>query len=50
MEWVDWFNNHRLHTACGGIPPVEHEHIYYRHNPARTADAETPISAELSLH
>ncbi|WP_223179883.1 integrase core domain-containing protein [Streptomyces griseicoloratus] len=23
-EWVDWFNNQRLHTAIGSIPPHEH--------------------------
>ncbi|MFE3165396.1 integrase core domain-containing protein [Streptomyces sp. NPDC059224] len=21
-EWVDWFNNQRLHTAIGDIPPT----------------------------
>ncbi|MBQ0827463.1 IS3 family transposase [Streptomyces tagetis] len=24
-EWVDWFNNQRLHTAIGDISPHEHE-------------------------
>jgi hypothetical protein len=28
-EYVDWYNNKRLHTAIGGIPPVEHEAAYY---------------------
>jgi putative transposase len=28
-EWVDWFNNQRLHTATGDIPPHEHESNYY---------------------
>ncbi|MEW1900188.1 IS3 family transposase [Streptomyces albidoflavus] len=28
-EWVDWFNNQRLHTAIGSIPPHEHETNYY---------------------
>ena len=28
-EYVDWFNNRRLHTAIGGVPPVEHETAYY---------------------
>jgi putative transposase len=23
--WVDWYNNRRLHGACGGRPPVEFE-------------------------
>ena len=25
LNWVDWYNNHRLHGACGDIPPVEFE-------------------------
>jgi putative transposase len=28
-EWVEWFNNQRLHTATGDIPPSEYETIYY---------------------
>ena len=27
--YVDWFNNKRLHTAIGGIPPAEYEAAYY---------------------
>jgi len=23
--WVDWYNNRRLHSTLGNIPPVEHE-------------------------
>jgi putative transposase len=26
--WVDWYNNHRLHGACGGRPPTEFETLY----------------------
>jgi putative transposase len=26
--WVDWYNNRRLHGACGGRPPVEFEALY----------------------
>jgi putative transposase len=26
--WVDWYNNRRLHGACGGRPPVEYEALY----------------------
>ena len=29
-KWVDWWNNRRLHGACGDIPPAEYEAIYYR--------------------
>ncbi|MEU2288559.1 DDE-type integrase/transposase/recombinase [Streptomyces sp. NPDC013178] len=37
-EWVDWFNNQRLHTAIGDIPPHEHETNYYaRHQPQPAA-------------
>jgi putative transposase len=27
--WVDWYNNRRLHTSLGMVPPVEYEHAYY---------------------
>jgi putative transposase len=26
--WVDWYNNRRLHGACGGRPPFEFEALY----------------------
>jgi putative transposase len=29
LEWVDWFNNRRIHGWCGHIPPAENEAIYY---------------------
>jgi putative transposase len=25
LEWVDWFNNRRLHGAIGYVPPAEYE-------------------------
>ena len=28
-DYVDWYNNRRLHAAIGGIPPAEHEATYY---------------------
>ena len=28
MEWVSWYNNNRLHSACGNIPPKEFEENY----------------------
>jgi putative transposase len=28
LEWVDWYNHTRLHSACGGSPPAEYEHLY----------------------
>ena len=36
LEWVDWFNNRRLHIELGDIPPAEHEAHHYRQNPAST--------------
>ncbi|WP_242890972.1 IS3 family transposase [Actinomadura litoris] len=30
VEWVGWYNHHRLHTAIGDVPPIEHETAYYR--------------------
>lgn len=32
LNWVWWFNNIRLHSAIGYVPPVEYEQAYYRHN------------------
>ena len=26
VEWVAWYNTHRLHESLGDIPPAEHEH------------------------
>jgi putative transposase len=26
--WVDWWNNRRLHSACGDVPPAEFEAAY----------------------
>jgi putative transposase len=26
--WIDWYNNQRLHTACGYRPPTEYETLY----------------------
>jgi putative transposase len=31
-EYVNWYNNKRLHTAIGGIPPAEQEAAYYAQN------------------
>ena len=29
LEWVNWYNNHRLLEPIGNIPPVEYEAAYY---------------------
>lgn len=34
LEWVDWYNHRRLHSAAGDIPPAELEDAQYRqHRP-----------------
>jgi transposase InsO family protein len=30
LEWVDWFNNRRLLTSIGDVPPVEYEAAYHQ--------------------
>jgi putative transposase len=30
LEWVQWWNQRRLHGAIGDIPPAEYEATYYR--------------------
>jgi putative transposase len=46
LEWVDWFNNRRLHTELGDVPPAEHETNHYRQNhTSRTLETGEP-----SLH
>ncbi len=27
--WVDWYNNRRLHSTLGNIPPAEYEQARY---------------------
>lgn len=29
-EWVSWYNNVRLHSWCGDVPPVEFERAYWQ--------------------
>ncbi len=29
LEYIDWFNNRRLHGEIGDVPPVEFEEAYY---------------------
>ena len=41
LEWVSWFNHHRLLESIGYIPPTEAEANYYRQLAEKT---ETPVS------
>jgi len=29
LTWVHWFNEHRLHSHCGDVPPAEFETAFY---------------------
>lgn len=46
LSWVDWFNNHRLHTMIGNKPPVEYENLYYRDQ----QPVQPTLAGEPSLH
>jgi putative transposase len=46
LGWVHWFNETRLHSSIGDVPPVEFETEYYRQiNPE-----PQPRPGELALH
>lgn len=40
LEWVSWFNHHRLLDPIGYIPPAEAEENYYRQLASQTATVE----------
>jgi putative transposase len=40
LEWVSWFNHHRLLEPIGYIPPAEAEENYYRQLACQTVSAE----------
>jgi len=29
LEYIDWFNNRRLHGEIGHVPPAEFEEVFY---------------------
>ena len=39
LEWVWWFNYHRLLEPIGDVPPVEYEEAFYRRLDAQTDEA-----------
>jgi len=46
LGWVHWFNETRLHSALGWIPPTEFENDHYRQLNAQ----DDPILGQPSLH
>ena len=46
LEWVDWYNHRRLHSACGNRPPAEYEAAFNPAVPTLTSTGAT----EPSLH
>jgi len=40
LEWVSWFNHHRLLGPIGYIPPAEAEANYYRQLASQTSVVE----------
>jgi putative transposase len=46
LEWVDWYNHRRLHSACGNRPPAESEAAFTPDDPTLILTSTT----ELSLH
>ena len=40
LEWVDWFNHHRLSSAIGYVPPAEYEASQYRESVPASAGTQ----------
>jgi len=37
LEWIDWYNQRRLHGACNDVPPAEYEAMFYSRSSAAPA-------------
>ena len=42
LVWVDWWNDHRLHSSIGDIPPIEYEQRYHDERPRQQPLPGTP--------
>lgn len=42
MPYINWFNNKRLHSEIGDIPPTEYEATYYAHLRSTTQHPTPP--------
>jgi transposase InsO family protein len=38
MNYVDWYNNHRLHSLLDLVTPEEFEQVYYAHDTGSLSD------------
>ena len=50
FDWVDWYNNRRLHSSLGNMPPEEYERNYYAETNGQSKDEaanRTTISDQL---
>ncbi len=45
IDWIDWYNTRRLHSAIGDIPPVEHETNWYLHHTGLLLPENQPTRA-----
>ncbi len=34
FEWVDWYNNRRIHSGCGNMSPADFESLFYMQDEA----------------
>jgi putative transposase len=46
LNWVHWFNEHRLHSSIGLVPPIEFETEHYR----QINSQQQPSPGELASH
>jgi len=40
LEWVSWYNNKRLMSSIGNVPPAEYEAVYYTQETKPLVEAE----------
>lgn len=47
LDYVDWFNNRRLHRMIGDVPPAEYEAAYYDQRPTLGVGVATQLGESL---
>lgn len=50
VEYVAWYNDRRLHSSLGDIPPAEHEHAYHEATRAQVAAVKLCALPLISEH